>query len=219
MTCAALPIAASRVTSGYGWRNRPSGPDLHTGIDLGAPEGSPVRSMLPGRVVVSAPNGALSGYGQTVVIEHGPRLFSLSAHLQARTVTVGQSVAAGQQIGTVGRTAGTKANPGAVFATSGPHLHLEFLDAWPPAGRDLNRLDVGQVLGAFGVIVPPSGPLALACSNGAQPSWPVAPGAWPIARQNSQPSPMVTPAASTTSQGGALVAFAFLAIAAFLGSK
>lgn len=175
MRCASLPLAPpALVTSGYGWRNRPSGPDLHTGIDLGAPEGTPVLAMLPGVVVLSAPSGQLTGYGNTVVMQHGPELFSLSAHLERRTVATGQHVAQGEQIGAVGRTAGTRANPAAVFASSAPHLHLEFLRRWPPAGRDLDRLHVGQVLGAYGVIVPDRGPLALACSPSPSPARPIA---------------------------------------------
>lgn len=164
MTCAALPIAPpGRVTSPYGWRNRPSGLDLHTGVDLGAPEGTPVYAMLPATVRVSAPSGQLEGYGNVVVLEHGPSLYSLSAHLQALQVSEGQQVSQGQQIGTVGRTAGTRDNPGKSFASSGAHLHLEFLRRWPPAGRDLDRLNPATVLGELGVIVPESGPLMQAC--------------------------------------------------------
>jgi murein DD-endopeptidase MepM/ murein hydrolase activator NlpD len=165
MSCAALPIAPpGRVTSPYGWRNRPSGPDLHTGVDLGAPEGTAVYAMLPGIVRVSAPSGELERYGNVVVLEHTPSLFSLSAHLLARNVVQGERVSQGQQIGTVGRTAGTRADPSASFASSGAHLHLEFLRRWPPAGRDLDRLNPATVLGELGVIVPASGPLMLACA-------------------------------------------------------
>lgn len=166
MACAALPIAPpGRVTSPYGWRNRPSGADLHTGVDLGAPEGTPVYAMLPGRVRLAAPSGSLQGYGNAVVLEHAAALFTLYAHLQGYSVMQGQLVDAGQQIGTVGRTAGTRDDPGRVFSSSGAHLHLEFLDRWPPRGRDLDRLDPAKVLGELGVIVPPSGPLVQACTG------------------------------------------------------
>jgi murein DD-endopeptidase MepM/ murein hydrolase activator NlpD len=166
MTCAALPIASpAAVTSGYGWRNRPSGPDLHTGIDLGAPRGTPVYAMLPGVVVVSAPSGELSGYGDVIVVQHGSALYALYAHLDRRSVARGAVVAPGQQLGAVGTSAGTRADPQKQFASSSSHLHLEFLNRWPPAGPDLDRLDVGQVLAALGVIVPPSGPLVQACTT------------------------------------------------------
>jgi murein DD-endopeptidase MepM/ murein hydrolase activator NlpD len=198
MACAALPIApVGTVTSGYGWRNRPSGPDLHTGIDLGAPLGTPVYAMLPGQVVVSAPNGELSGYGETVVVQHGPTLFALYAHLSRRAVVRGAVVAPGQELGAVGTTAGTRDDPAGHFKSSGPHLHLEFLTRWPPSGRDKDRLNVGQVLGGFGVIVPGQGPLMRAC-GGAAPS--------------STAQPMV---ARVSSGFGALVAL--LALSALFG--
>jgi murein DD-endopeptidase MepM/ murein hydrolase activator NlpD len=166
MACAALPIASpGRVTSPYGWRNRPSGRDLHTGVDLGAPQGTPVYAMLPARVRLAARSGELQGYGNSVVLEHTPQLFTLYAHLQGFSVMQGQHVDAGQQIGTVGRTAGTREQPDRVFDVSGAHLHLEFLDRWPPRGRDLDRLDPATVLGELGVIVPPSGPLVQACTG------------------------------------------------------
>jgi murein DD-endopeptidase MepM/ murein hydrolase activator NlpD len=162
MRCAALPVDG-RVTSPQGWRNRPSGEDLHTGVDIGAPEGSPVFAMFSGRVVVAAPSGELAGYGNVVVLEHGD--YSLYAHLSRLDVAQGELVQAGQQIGTVGRTAGTRENPAAVFSSSGAHLHLEFLDRWPPRGRDLDRLDVGKVLAAAGVMVPAQGPLQAVCGT------------------------------------------------------
>lgn len=165
MQCAALPIAApGRVTSPYGWRNRPSGPDLHTGVDLGAPEGTLVFAMLEGTVRVAALSGVLEGYGNTVVIEHAPQLFSLYAHLQRFFVGVGQRVQAGQLIGFVGRTNGTRAQPSRVFSESGAHLHLEFLSRWPPRAKDVDRLDVGQVLASLGIYVPPAGPLVQVCA-------------------------------------------------------
>lgn len=215
MPCAALPIAVARVTSGYGWRNRPSGPDLHTGIDLGAPEGTPVYATLAGRVVLSAPSGQVRGYGNVLVVQHAPQLYSLSAHLAQRSVVTGQLVSQGQQIGTVGRTAGTPENPAALFATSSPHLHLEYLDRWPPAGRDLNRLDVGKVFATLGIIAPAQGPLQRACSTSQAPNSGALPPTWPTARPTSSPQP--TAPRSRTAAGLGLAAL--LALAAFVGSK
>lgn len=163
MPCAALPIAVGRVTSPQGWRNRPSGPDLHTGVDLGAPEGTPVFAMLDGLIRLAAPSGSLSGYGNTLLVEHSSSLLSLYAHLRSFSVATGQRVFAGQLIGFVGRTAGTAAEPSKQFDASGAHLHLEFLSKWPPAGRDLDRLNVATVLAALGVVVPASGPLRRTC--------------------------------------------------------
>lgn len=171
MRCAALPIAApGRVTSPYGWRNRPSGPDLHTGVDLGAPEGTPCFAMLEGTVIVAALTGVLEGYGNTVVIQHAPSLYALYAHLQRFFVGVGTRVQPGQLIGFVGRTNGTRAQPARVFSESGAHLHLEFLSRWPPRAKDVDRLDVGQVLAELGIYVPPSGPLVQVCAPSTTPA-------------------------------------------------
>ena len=170
MLCAALPVDA-RVSSPYGWRWLNGRSDLHSGVDLGAPEGTAVFALLMGRVLLAAPPGALSGYGNVVVLEHGDvlgqPLYSLYAHLSSMSVQQGQLVATGDELGRVGRTAGTSDNPGKVFQSSGAHLHLELLEKWPPDGRDLNRLDPGAVLPQLGVIVPSSGPLLSACGGAA----------------------------------------------------
>lgn len=165
----ALPVQG-RVASPFGWRwlNRRS--DYHAGMDIGAPEGTPVHAVLPGVVVAAAPSGELEGYGNVVVLQHSPQLFSLYAHLRGMTVTKGEHVLEGATIGDVGRTAGTRAEPSKSFASSGAHLHLEFLRAWPPAGRDLDRIDPAPVLASLGIIVPQQGPLMLAAA--AAPSAP-----------------------------------------------
>lgn len=167
MICAALPVSG-RVASPYGWRWLNGRSDLHTGVDIGAPEGAPVYAMLPGRVVVAAPSGVLGGYGNTVVLEHGPSLCSLYAHLSRISVLEGQFIGTGAELGAVGRTAGTHEDPSRMFAASGAHLHLEFLDRWPPAGKDENRLDPAPILASLGVIVPQQGQLLRAgagCSS------------------------------------------------------
>lgn len=167
MVCASLPVdtTRSRVTSPFGWRTRPSGPDLHTGVDIAAGRGTPILAMLPGRVVVAAPSGQLSGYGNVVVLEHGPRLFSLYAHLDRLDVGRGDLVAQGAQLGTMGDTFGSHDDPNRRFGSSGVHLHLEFLDRWPPRGRDADRLNPADVLRQVGVILPRKGPPLLACSE------------------------------------------------------
>jgi murein DD-endopeptidase MepM/ murein hydrolase activator NlpD len=88
-----------------------------------------------GRTVVAAADGTVvtarlgknkPSYGQYVVIDHGNGESSLYAHLDSVTVTVGQVVEAGTQVGTVGETGNA----------SGPHLHFEerqggaVIDAW-----------------------------------------------------------------------------------------
>lgn len=169
---APLP-AGARVSSPYGWRNLPTGRDLHTGVDLAAAEGTPVFAVLPGTVVGAFPSGELSGYGATVVLRHEPQLFTLYAHLSRMLVDDGDQVRAGQAIGEVGRTAGTRDEPGRMFQQSGAHLHFEFLERWPPGGLDENRLQPGPLFAQLGIIVPQAGPVQLAADASAcQPDLP-----------------------------------------------
>lgn len=99
---------AGTLTSGFGYRwGR-----LHAGIDLAADEGTPVRAAQAGRTVSA---GWRSGYGYTVVLDHGHGYTTLYAHLADYEVEAGQYVRAGQLIGYVGDT-------GYSF---GAHLHFE----------------------------------------------------------------------------------------------
>jgi murein DD-endopeptidase MepM/ murein hydrolase activator NlpD len=204
VSCAALPLPPNaRVSSPFGVRLLNGRSDLHTGVDVAASEGTPVFAMLDGVAVLSAPSGRVSGYGNVIVLQHGPALYSLSAHLSQRLVQAGALVQAGSPIGLVGRTAGTPTDPSKVFAESGSHLHFEFLSKWPPAGKDLDRLDPGPVLAALGIIVPSQGPLMLACSSSPSSSAPV----W----ANVPPS---SPSAGVVAGvGGSLLALAALAFA------
>ncbi|MGC9671347.1 M23 family metallopeptidase [Planosporangium sp. 12N6] len=89
---------------------------LHAGLDIGAPAGTPIVAAAPGRVVQAGWSG---GYGNYTCIEHGrvdgERLTTCYGHQQAIGVAVGQQVGAGQVIGRVGSTG----------ASTGPHLHFE----------------------------------------------------------------------------------------------
>ncbi len=88
-------------------------PHFHTGIDMAAPLGTPVMAAAAG-VVVAVGHTAV-GYGNYVVVAHGGGIQTLYGHLLATTVTVGQSVVRGQEIGMEGSTG---------FST-GPHCHFE----------------------------------------------------------------------------------------------
>lgn len=85
----------------------------HSGLDISAPQGTPVRAATAGTVVSVNSSGA--AYGLHVVVKHSDGVFTLYAHLSAISVSNGQTVGAGQQVGNVGSTG----------ASSGPHLHFE----------------------------------------------------------------------------------------------
>lgn len=101
-----------RLTSPYGLRFNGVSPDIHPGVDIAAPEGTPVRAMKPGTVVFA---GTMSGYGLTVIVEHGTGLRTLYAHLSALDVQAGQILRGRDVIGRVGRTGNA----------TGSHLHFE----------------------------------------------------------------------------------------------
>jgi murein DD-endopeptidase MepM/ murein hydrolase activator NlpD len=84
---------------------------VHEGIDIGVPEGTPVRAAAPGTVAFA---GWLDGDGNLVVIDHGAGLSSAYLHL-SKILTPAGKVAAGKEIGTSGCT-------GYCF---GAHLHFE----------------------------------------------------------------------------------------------
>jgi murein DD-endopeptidase MepM/ murein hydrolase activator NlpD len=124
---ATLPLAAPTVNtvraSGFGVRIDPftGRPAFHAGLDFAGPMMTPIYSTAPG--VVSFV-GVRSGYGDTVEIDHGRGFKTRYAHLSKFSVTVGQHVALGQRIASMGSTG----------RSTGPHLHYE---VWV-AGRPQN---------------------------------------------------------------------------------
>jgi murein DD-endopeptidase MepM/ murein hydrolase activator NlpD len=85
---------------------------LHTGVDFGAPIGSPVVSAAAGEIFTA---GWCGGYGRCIIILHGNGISTLYGHLSSILVSEGEYVKRGQVIGLVGSTG---------FST-GPHLHWE----------------------------------------------------------------------------------------------
>ena len=85
---------------------------MHTGVDLAAPTGTPVLAVKAGRVLLVQ---AVSGYGTTVLLDHGNGLETLYAHLQQALVQEGDWLEQGVQLGAVGMSG----------SASGPHLHFE----------------------------------------------------------------------------------------------
>jgi Peptidase family M23 len=111
-----LPIPVP-ITSGFGWRIHPISGDrrFHTGLDLGAPYGTPILSALAGHVVQA---GAMGGYGLAVIVEaNSGQQQNLYGHLSAIAVKPGDQVAQGSVLGLVGSTGNS----------TGPHLHFETL--------------------------------------------------------------------------------------------
>ncbi len=100
------------MTSAFGLRFRGILPEVHRGVDLGIPSGTPIRAMSGGRVAFAGRQG---GYGNAVWIDHGGRVWTLYAHLSRIDVVAGRNVGPGQVIGLSGATGDV----------SGPHLHFE----------------------------------------------------------------------------------------------
>lgn len=109
--------AAYTLSSAFGWRTEPvsgSGADFHTGADMAVGEGTPVLAAAGGVVRATGSGGS---YGNYVRILHPGGDETLYAHMQYLFVHAGQSVAMGEQLGTVGQTG----------HATGPHLHFELL--------------------------------------------------------------------------------------------
>lgn len=105
-----LPVAYAYVSSPFGQRwGRP-----HQGLDLAAQAGQPIYAISDGTVTHS---GWESGYGQSVVMDHGHGLQTRYAHCSQLLVPVGQVVTKGQAIAKVGSSG----------HSTGPHLHFEVL--------------------------------------------------------------------------------------------
>jgi murein DD-endopeptidase MepM/ murein hydrolase activator NlpD len=88
---------------------------FHSGIDLVAPAGSPVRSVLAGVAEVAAAAGYGGGFGIHVVVHHDANISTMYAHLLGATVRSGQPLQAGAVLGYEGSTG----------LSTGAHLHFE----------------------------------------------------------------------------------------------
>ena len=100
------------LTSAYGWRNLWGSRNFHSGTDIAMPTGTTIMAAAPGTIVKS---GMYNSYGNYVVVDHGGGVMTGYAHMSRRSVSVGQSVSAGQKLGEVGSTGNS----------SGPHLHFQ----------------------------------------------------------------------------------------------
>jgi murein DD-endopeptidase MepM/ murein hydrolase activator NlpD len=104
----------------------------HVGIDIAAPYGTPI--VAPSGGTVRFAGRRTDGYGQTVEIQHGPRLITRFAHASRLLVQTGEQVQRGQVIAEVGATG----------IATGPHLHYEvLLDGQRVDPRSFGRLQGG----------------------------------------------------------------------------
>ena len=103
----AWPLRGVLVSS-FGMRDR----EQHEGIDLAAPEGTPVLAASAGKVLFA---GEQRGYGKIVLLGHEGGLVTIYAHNADNLVEVGQQVSRGHRIARVGRSG----------KATGPHLHFE----------------------------------------------------------------------------------------------
>jgi murein DD-endopeptidase MepM/ murein hydrolase activator NlpD len=110
----AAPLTNFEVSSPFGVREDPENGRgaFHTGIDLRAPYDTPVYATAPGTVTFA---GWRDDYGKIVEIDHGNGIATRYAHLHAFTVSVGERVAARQQVGYLGSSG----------RATGPHVHYE----------------------------------------------------------------------------------------------
>jgi murein DD-endopeptidase MepM/ murein hydrolase activator NlpD len=109
------------VSDGYVWRGlqkarrtKSGFHHRHKGVDIGAPEGTPIQAVRSG-IVAYSDNG-VHGYGNLLVTVHADGSVAVYGHCRAVYVFPGQHVAQGQVVGEVGHTG----------VARGTHLHFEY---------------------------------------------------------------------------------------------
>lgn len=126
-----VPVEYTRVTSKFGYRVNPVTNEygFHSGIDLAAPEGTPIRAAFTGTVKQVASS---AGRGNYIVLSHDNGLETMYCHCSEIIAVEGENIRSGEVIALVGSTG----------QATGPHLHLEL---W------LNgiRYDPAWVLGLY----------------------------------------------------------------------
>lgn len=106
------------ITSNFGWRIHPifKSKIFHSGIDIGGANGGAIKASNDGKVIYS---GWYGGYGKVVILDHGvingKPITTLYGHMSSISVSNGQFVKKGQQIGKEGSTG----------YSTGPHCHFE----------------------------------------------------------------------------------------------
>ncbi|MFF4349376.1 peptidoglycan DD-metalloendopeptidase family protein [Streptomyces sp. NPDC001530] len=131
-----LPVAGATVGTAYKVAGSMWSSGYHTGVDFVVPTGTTIKAIASGTVVSAGWGGA---YGNQVVIRHADGQYSQYAHMSALSVSAGQSVTEGQQVGLSGATGNV----------TGPHLHFE-IRTTPNYGSDVDPV---AYLRAHGVAV------------------------------------------------------------------
>lgn len=119
------PVPGNHTTayraSGASWSS-----GSHTGIDFPVSTGTSVKAITSGTVVTAGWGGA---YGNEVVVKHADGHYSQYGHMSSLSVSAGQTVTAGQQVGLSGATGNA----------TGPHLHFE-IRTGPAYGSDIDPI-------------------------------------------------------------------------------
>lgn len=119
-----LPVAVPTVGTGYHVAGSMWSSGYHTGIDFVVPTGTSLKAVGAGTVVSAGWGGS---YGNQVVVRLNDGHYAQYAHLSQLSVSAGQTVTAGQQVGLSGATGNV----------TGPHLHFE-IRTTPDYGSDVD---------------------------------------------------------------------------------
>ncbi|WP_405794421.1 peptidoglycan DD-metalloendopeptidase family protein [Streptomyces longwoodensis] len=131
-----LPVAGATIGTAYHTAGSMWSSGYHTGVDFVVPTGTSLKAVAAGTVVSAGWGGA---YGNQVVIKLNDGYYAQYAHLSQLSVSAGQTVTEGQQIGLSGATGNV----------TGPHLHFE-IRTTPDYGSDVDPV---AYLRAHGVTV------------------------------------------------------------------
>ncbi|MGW1781271.1 M23 family metallopeptidase [Streptomyces sp. NPDC002143] len=121
-----LPVAGASVGTAYHVAGSMWSSGYHTGVDFVVPTGTSLKAVGAGTVVSAGWGGA---YGNQVVIKLADGYYAQYAHLSQLSVSAGQTVTAGQQVGLSGATGNV----------TGPHLHFE-IRTTPDYGSDVDPI-------------------------------------------------------------------------------
>ncbi|HET9383059.1 MAG TPA: peptidoglycan DD-metalloendopeptidase family protein [Streptomyces sp.] len=131
-----LPVSGSGVGTAYKAAGGMWSSGYHTGVDFVVPTGTSLKAVGKGTVVSAGWAGA---YGNQVVIDLGDGHYAQYGHLSSLSVSAGQSVTPGQEVGLSGTTGNS----------TGPHLHFE-IRTTPDYGSDVDPMEYLRSHGAPG---------------------------------------------------------------------